>query len=116
MEEANVTLMVADMDRAVSFYTSAPGVKLKARCGGHFQIGAPGTEIALHPAVRTSSAREDDSSMSIGFSVGDLEMAMRELSEKGVKFSRVTDDAHVKLAFFTDPDGNPLYFSESKWR
>jgi len=40
---------------------------------------------------------------------------MRELKAKGVQFSRTTDDAQVKLAFFTDPDGNPLYLSQNKW-
>jgi len=32
-----------------------------------------------------------------------------------VRFLRTTDDNQVRLAFFTDADGNPLYLSQSKW-
>jgi hypothetical protein len=28
--------------------------------------------------------------------------------------SRITEDKAVSLAFFTDPDGNPLYLAEMK--
>ena len=42
-----------------------------------------------------------------------LAAAMAELKAKGVTFSRVVEDRPTKLAFFTDPDGNPLYLSET---
>jgi hypothetical protein len=66
--------------------------------------------------VQARKAHPEEGSISIGFAVDDLERAMGELSKKGVKFSRVSDDAQVKLAFFSDPDGYPLYLSQSKWR
>lgn len=115
IKEANVTVMVTDMERAVKFYVGTLGLELKAQWGDQFaQVKAPGTVIALHPAVK-GGARPGDSSLSIGFSVDDLEKTMTEMKEKGVKFTRVSEDGPVKLAFFGDPDGNPLYLSQSKW-
>jgi hypothetical protein len=41
---------------------------------------------------------------------------MTDLKAKGVAFSRVVEDRPTKLAFFTDPDGNPLYLSQTaRW-
>jgi len=41
---------------------------------------------------------------------------MTDLKAKGVAFSRVVEDRQNKLAFFTDPDGTPLYLSQTaRW-
>ena len=115
IKEANVTLMVKDIERSVRFYANDLGLKLKARYGDQFaQLEAPGTIIALHPASGEERQPKSES-MSIGFAVDSLDGAMAELSSKGIVFSRVTDDAQVRLAFFKDPDGHPLYLSQSKW-
>jgi catechol 2,3-dioxygenase-like lactoylglutathione lyase family enzyme len=121
-KEANVTLMVGDMETTVKFYTVTLGLRLRARYGDHFaQVEAPGTTIALHPASDSggSSAKkgqgEGSDRMSIGFAVSDLQATMDELKGKGVVFTRVTDDKQVRLAFFTDPDGTPLYLSQNRW-
>jgi hypothetical protein len=54
--------------------------------------------------------------LSISFGVENLNSSMAKLKEKGVSFSRVVEDRPTKLAFFADPDGNPLYLSEiSRW-
>jgi catechol 2,3-dioxygenase-like lactoylglutathione lyase family enzyme len=116
IKEANVTIMVNNMERAVRFYTDALGLKLKARYDDQFaQVEAPGTIIALHPANKDGPRPGKSESLSIGFAVDNLDAAMSELKGKGVTFSKVADDTQVKLAFFTDPDGNPLYLSQSKW-
>ena len=111
---ANVTVMVDDMKRAIDFYTGTLGLKLKSRYGDDFaQVETPGTVIALHPRVK--KAPSSVSGISIGFEVDDLEKTMADLKQKGVSFSRTTDDAQVSLAFFSDLDGTPLYLSKSKW-
>ena len=116
ISQANVTVMVADMNRAIKFYTETLGLKLKAHYGDQFaQVEAPGVIIALHPASKGGPRPGNSESLSIGFAVDNLEKAMGELKAKGVPFSKVTDDAQVRLAFFTDADGNPLYLSQSKW-
>jgi len=116
IKEANVTLMVNDMGRAVKFYTDVLGLKLKSRYGDNFaQVEAPGTIIALHPSTKEGPNLGSSESISIGFAVSDLDKERAELEDKGVKFLRTADDTQVRLAFFADPDGNPLYLSQSKW-
>jgi catechol 2,3-dioxygenase-like lactoylglutathione lyase family enzyme len=116
IRNANVTVIVNNIERAVRFYTDVLGLKLKARYGDQFaEVEAKGTIIALHPAIEKGAQPGRSESLSIGFSVDKLDTAVDELKRKGVVFSRILDDAQVRLAFFTDPDGNPLYLSQSKW-
>ena len=116
IKDANVTVMVSDMEKAVQFYTNTLGLKLKSRYGNEFaQVMAPGTTIALHPISQNGPKPGHSDAISIGFAVDDLDKAIAELKGKGVQFSRISDDTQVRLAFFTDPDGNPLYLSHSKW-
>jgi len=116
IKEANVTVMVNDIEKAIRFYTDVMGLKLKAHYGDQFaQVEAPGTIIALHPFSSKGRVPAKSENMSIGFSVDNLDRALDDLKSKGVSFSRISDDGQVRLAFFTDPDGNPLYLSQSKW-
>ena len=116
IKEANVTVMVRDMKKSVQFYAETLGLAVKARYGDEFaQLQAPGTIIALHPVRKGSPPPTSPAGLSIGLSVDDLDKAMADLKGKGVAFSRVVDDAQVKLAFFKDPDGYELYLSQSKW-
>jgi len=116
IKEANVTVMVSDMKAAIEFYTGTLGLKLKARYGDEFaQVEAPKVIIALHPKSSGHTEQSREGNLSIGFAVDSLEEEMDRLKGRGVRFSRVTDDAQVRLAYFTDPDGTPLYLSQSKW-
>jgi catechol 2,3-dioxygenase-like lactoylglutathione lyase family enzyme len=118
-KEANVTVMVSNMDRSVKFFVETLGLKLKSRYGDHFaQVEAPGVTIALHPSIKNGPQPGKSESLSIGLGVDDLESAVASLRSKGVAFSgEITQDGPVKLAFFGDPDGNPLYLSQTqKWR
>jgi catechol 2,3-dioxygenase-like lactoylglutathione lyase family enzyme len=104
------------MKRAIGFYTETLGLKLKANYGDQFaQVEAPGVIIALHPTSSRGPRPSASGNLSIGFDVDNLEKTMNELKSKGVRFSDVRDDAQVRLAFFEDADGNPLYLSQSKW-
>jgi catechol 2,3-dioxygenase-like lactoylglutathione lyase family enzyme len=117
-KDANVTVMVSNMDRAVNFYVETLGLKLKSRYGDYFaQVEAPGTTIALHPSSKNGPQPGKSESLSIGLGVDNLESAMATLRDKGVTFSGEVEDGPVKLAFFTDPDRNPLYLSQTQsWR
>lgn len=111
-----MTVFVTNMEKAVRFYVDVLGLKLKARYNDQFaQVEAPGTIIALHPASGKGLQPDGSGSMSIGFAVDNLDTSIGELEKNGVVFSRISDDVRVKLAFFADPDGNPLYLSQSKW-
>jgi len=51
--------------------------------------------------------------LSIGLAVNSLELAIAELSNKGVTFApQVIEDGFLRIAFFSDPDKNPLYLCE----
>lgn len=116
IKQANVTLMVGDIKKAIQFYTGVLGLKLKAQYGEEFaHIEVPGAIIALHPARKGGPKPSDVQTVSIGFAVDDIEKTVTQLKRKGVKFSKVTDDGPVKLAHFKDADGYPLYLSQSKW-
>jgi catechol 2,3-dioxygenase-like lactoylglutathione lyase family enzyme len=114
IKEANVTVMVADMDRAIHFYVEVLGLELKANYGGQYaQVACPGVMIGLHPRTDGGGSQPKSDGISVGFGTDSVAAAMAELKAKGVTFSRVVEDRPTKLAFFTDPDGNPLYLSEA---
>jgi catechol 2,3-dioxygenase-like lactoylglutathione lyase family enzyme len=113
----NVTLYVANMDRAVRFYTETLALKLQYRFGDHWasvQVGNSLT-IGLHPA--SAESPKGVGGMMIGLELsGSIEEAVRQLEAKGVKFgSVVTEGKAGKFAHFTDPDGNGLYLAELDW-
>ena len=110
----NVTVMVSDFERAVSFYTQVLGFTLKNRYGNEWaDVSAPGVNIGLHPDGGNARAR--GAALSIGFEVSSLDQAMQELRNKGVEFPQgVRDAGHLREAAFSDPDGTPLYLVEIK--
>jgi len=117
IKEANVTVMISEMDRSVRFYVDTLGLKLKSRHADQFaEVECPGLTIALHPVFEHGPRPGNSESLSVGFGVEDIDIEMANLKGKGVSFGRVSNDGPVKLAFFKDPDGNPLYLSQTqKW-
>jgi catechol 2,3-dioxygenase-like lactoylglutathione lyase family enzyme len=114
----NVTVFVADMDRAVHFYTEILGLRMANRYGDHWasiDVG-PGLTIGLHPASAKSPAGRRGS-MTIGLQVAsDLSEEVGRLRARGVVFEGdIVDDGAVLFANFVDPDGNTAYLCETKW-
>jgi len=107
-----VTLMVADLDRAIRFYTETLGLELTERYGGHWAaVRAPGLTIGLHPGGAPApqpTAPDGPASPTIGLEVEDLAAAAATLTARGVRVTRRGDGAEA-LAFFSDPDGHGLY-------
>lgn len=114
----NATVMVRDFDRAVRFYTEALGLELRLRAGDEWaEIAAgPGLMIGLHPWSPGHGPEPGKAgAISLGLEVRPIEKAIETLRAKGVSFrGPVEDNENVKLAFFADPDGNPLYLCEVK--
>lgn len=112
IQGANITVMVSDMDIAVKFYTETLGFTLKNRYGDHWaDIDGPGIAIGLHP---TDKDIKKGDNLQIGLKVPDLDKAISELEQKGVRF-KIHQDDQVRLAFFTDPDNNMLYLAQTQW-
>ena len=138
MKKAYVTIMVADMDRAVDFYTQVVGLYEDLRFGDNWaEVVTKGITIGLHPkkadaspelaakmgwgAVEGHGSKAAASahsgqgaqahSLSIGFEVKDIRAAAKEMEAKGVKFHFQENEVNI-LAFFFDPDGTPLYLTQ----
>jgi catechol 2,3-dioxygenase-like lactoylglutathione lyase family enzyme len=114
IKSGNVTVMVSDLNRAIQFYTETLGLQLKYRVENEWaEIETPGLSIGLHPAGDKGSQPGQAGGLSIGLSVESLDAAMAALAAKGVTFApNITSDGPVRIAFFTDPDNNPLYLCE----
>jgi catechol 2,3-dioxygenase-like lactoylglutathione lyase family enzyme len=111
----NVTLMVADFNRAIGFYTHTLGLTLKARYGDEWaEVEAPGLTIGLHPRGEHGPSTIHASGLSIGLGVTGIEQVMSELQAKGVRFAPpgIIDTGAERLANFNDPDQTPLYLYE----
>jgi catechol 2,3-dioxygenase-like lactoylglutathione lyase family enzyme len=115
--ESMVTIIVADMERSIDFYTKRLGLPLKTRYGNEFAIvEAPGVVIALHPAPK--NGREREGNLSIGLGVDSVETGMKQLAQRGITFAGgIVADPPMRFAFFKDPDGVELYLAErSDWQ
>ena len=112
-----VTVYVSDMDRAVRFYAETLGFTLTERHGSHWASldGGPGLTIGLHPATAEVPAGQQGS-IALGLYLDQpIADTMSRLTSRGVQFSGpVIEDKALSLAFFADPDGNPLYLAEMK--
>ena len=114
-KHGNVTVMVSDLERAVKFYVETLGLKLQYEAPGQWaQVEAPGLTIGLHPAGEDTPQPGKSDSLSIGFEVEDIAAAAETLEARGIVFAPIVDEKATKLAFFNDPDGNPLYLAEVK--
>ncbi len=112
----NATIYVSDMQRAVDFYQGTLGLELVFRAGDHWaEIDAgAGLRLGLHPASGRGPAPGTPGGITVGLGVDEpIAQVVAALKERGVDIGDpVVDEGGLALAFFTDPDGNPLYLAE----
>lgn len=113
----NITIYVASVDVSIQFYTQVLGLALRMRSGSDWaEIDAgPGLLIGLHPANEPHFPKPGTrGSVAIGLNVTrPLEEVVSELETRKVQFQGpIVEDEHVRLAFFQDPDGNPLNLAQ----
>lgn len=107
LKEANVTVMVDDLDRALSFYTGILGFAPGPRDGDYFaEVRAPGLTVVLHPRRPGVAARA--SHVSLGLRVERIAEAAAHLRRLGVPF-REEENVANRFLHFHDPDGTVLY-------
>ena len=77
--------------------------------GGGFHVG-------LHPASARGPGQRTAGSITVGLAVDEpIVEVVEKLTNRGVSFQGpIRDDGGLRLAFFTDPDGNPLYLAETR--
>jgi catechol 2,3-dioxygenase-like lactoylglutathione lyase family enzyme len=111
---ANTTVMVKDMDNAIAFYTDVLGLPTGMRHGNNYaEIKAPGVIIGLHPDRGHVHKKLKAGNLSIGFEVANIERVVKSLESRGITFTLQENDTN-KFAFFSDPDGTPLYLVQPK--
>jgi predicted enzyme related to lactoylglutathione lyase len=117
-ELAQVTNVVHDIDRAVKFHRDVLGLPLLFQAPpalAFFQMGA--VRLMLSPP---ENAEQDHPGSVLYFRVSDIEAVHRGLVQRGVAFvgepHRVHQAADYDLwmAFFHDPDNNPMALMEEK--
>ncbi|MCL6548032.1 MAG: VOC family protein [Alicyclobacillus sp.] len=108
---ANVTVRVADLNKAIQFYVETLGLQLQHETDGHFAlVEAPGLAIGLlYVKDEPFDSAGQSGSMSIGFEVDDLESAVKTLRSRGVEFNDFVEGQAARVAHFHDPEGNTLY-------
>src|SRR5258705_9696881 len=104
--------------RAVDFYHETLGLGLVFRAGDHWaEIDAGGgLHLGLHPASARAPAPGTPGGITVGLAVeGPIGRVVATLDERGVVFQGpiVEGGGGLVLAFFADPDGNPLYLAET---
>lgn len=99
------------MNDGLAFYTETLGLSLINRYGDHYaEVEAGNIIIGIHP---TESQIIHGNAVTIGLGVSDFDNEVAGLREKGLQLE-VVKDGWIRLAHFSDPDGNPLYLAESK--
>jgi len=109
------TIFVSEMQRSVDFYTNVLGLRLVHRAGDHWaQLDAGGLAIGLHPASDRNPAPGTPGAITLGLALDvPIAEAVAALGAHGVEVrGPEPGDGGVRLAFFADPDGNPLYLAE----
>lgn len=110
--QTNVTIMVNDMDKGISFYESI-GLNLKQRWDNYYaMMAAPGLTIGLHP---TEDKNPNSGTISIGFMLDNIEDAKALLDKNNIACTREDDGKSGIYLHFKDPYGTVLYFVQPKW-
>ena len=115
IQGGNATIYVSDMQRSIDFYTGVLGLHLVFRAGDHWaQLAAGDLAIGLHPASDRTPAPGTPGAITLGLSVDvPITAAIATLAARGVEVrGPEPGGGGVVLAFFADPDGNPLYLAE----
>lgn len=117
-ELAQVTNVVHDLDRAVKFHRDVLGLPLLFQAPpalAFFQMGS--VRLMLSPP---ENAEQDHPGSVLYFRVKDIEQVHRTLVHRGVTFVGAPHRVHqaadydLWMAFFHDPDDNPMALMEEK--
>jgi len=112
-----IALAVGDVDRAEAFYERVLGLRKLYRFGDLTFFDCAGVRLMLEKAHDAGAVRR---SSVIYFRCADIALAVRELQTRGVSFSEnprliaKMDDHDLWMAFFHDPDKNPMALMEEK--
>ncbi|MCD0446183.1 VOC family protein [Glycomyces sp. A-F 0318] len=114
------TLIVADLQRSVEFYTDALGLQVADRTEEAAVLDAGFGKILLWE--RPDAPPGETGVMHLTFEVGDIDATFAEMNEAGVEFLHLPRTAllgknyQMRAAAFRDPDGHGLAITEHRER
>jgi catechol 2,3-dioxygenase-like lactoylglutathione lyase family enzyme len=114
------TLIVADLQRSVEFYTDALGLQVADRTDEAAVLDAGFGKILLWE--RPDAPPGETGVMHLTFEVGDIDATFAEMNEAGVQFLHLPRTAllgknyQMRAAAFRDPDGHGLAITEHRER
>ena len=117
-----IILIVADLDRALQFYTGTLGLKLGHRSGDYAQLDTGKTRLALYTrnAMATTlgfglvAPSANAPGFEIGFKVDDVDAAVTELVAHGASPAVPPADRFwgQRTAYVRDPDGHLIELAQ----
>ncbi|MEU6860860.1 VOC family protein [Glycomyces sp. NPDC046736] len=114
------TLIVADLQRSVEFYTDALGLHILDRTDEAAVLEAGFGRILLWE--RPDAPTGETGIMHLTFEVGDIDTTFAEMNQAGVQFLHLPRTAllgqnyQMRAASFRDPDGHGLAITEHRER
>jgi catechol 2,3-dioxygenase-like lactoylglutathione lyase family enzyme len=114
------TLVVADLQRSVEFYTDALGLTIADRTDEAAVLDAGFGKILLWE--RRDAPPGETGVMHLTFEVGDIDSTFAKMNEAGVEFLHLPRTAllgqhyEMRAASFRDPDGHGLAITEHRER
>ena len=114
------TLVVADLQRSVEFYTDALGLTIADRTDEAAVLDAGFGKILLWE--RRDAPPGETGVMHLTFEVGDIDTTFAKMNEAGVEFLHLPRTAllgqhyEMRAAAFRDPDGHGLAITEHRER
>lgn len=116
----HVAVMTTDIERAAKFYTEVVGfhevARLETTHSGtiiFLSLEGGGTQLELFGGGARRAPSEGPDPVGyphIALRVDDVDAECERLKSHGVEFTLepMTSDSRFRLAFFRDPDGNPI--------
>lgn len=112
---------VSDMPKAKEFYEKKLGLKVTTdyrQDDDHWWVSLIFPEGGVTITLTTYHKNAKPGSQTLWLASSDLKKAHKELTDKGVKVSKIADDLHgpgsgIKWFNFTDPDGTLIHIEQS---
>jgi predicted enzyme related to lactoylglutathione lyase len=112
----NATIVVADMDKSIRFYTEVLGLKLTNRFGNDWATvsAGEGLTIGIHPASPKYPQPGTRGSVLLGLEIDvPMEKALSRLAGYGVDVrGSIVRSEPGNFVHLEDPDGNEIYLWE----
>lgn len=115
-----LAVVVNDMPKAKAFYADKLGLKVTSdyrQDDNRWWVSLALPEGGVTITLTTFHENTKPGAMTLWFATSDLAAAHKELSDKGVKVSKIGDDLHgpgsgTKWFNFKDPDGNLIHLEQ----